>query len=64
MLKWAIVCLIASLITGLMGFTDVSAAFSGIAKVLFGIFATMCVIFFVAAVAVGRKLTSTFRNNP
>lgn len=49
MLRWADIFLIIALVAGVLGFTDVSAASAGIAKVLFAIFLLM----FVGAVALG-----------
>ena len=38
MLRWAIIFFIISLVTGVLGFTGISEATAGIAKVLFFIF--------------------------
>lgn len=44
MLKWALIFFIVSIIAGFFGFSGVSAATAGVAKVLFGI---AIVIFFI-----------------
>ena len=44
MLKWAVIFLVISLIAALFGFTDISAAAAGIAKVLFFIFIVIFVV--------------------
>ncbi len=49
MLKWAVIFLIIALVAALFGFTDISAASAGIAKILFGIF----LVLFLAAVVIG-----------
>ena len=41
MLRWAIIFFIISVITGLLGFSGISEATAGIAKVLFFIFLIM-----------------------
>ncbi len=49
MLKWAIIFLIISLVAGLFGFTGISAAAGGIARMLFFIAITIFLIFLVLA---------------
>ena len=54
MLKYAIVFAVISLIAGALGFGGVSAGAAGIAKVLFGLFLVLTVVFLVlAALGVG-----------
>ena len=49
MRRWAFVFLIIALVAGVFGFTDVSAAATDIAKILFAIFLPI----FVGALALG-----------
>jgi uncharacterized membrane protein YtjA (UPF0391 family) len=54
MLKYAIIFAIISLIAGALGFGGVAAGAAGIAKILFGLFLNLAVIFVVlAALGVG-----------
>lgn len=54
MLKWALIFFIVSLIAGALGFTRVSSAAGGIAKVLFWIFLIIVVIFLILALMAGE----------
>jgi uncharacterized membrane protein YtjA (UPF0391 family) len=56
MLRWALIFLVISLIAALFGFTGISVAAAGIAKVLFFIFIVICAVFFILALAAGRAL--------
>ena len=56
MLRWAVIFLIISLIAALFGFTGISAAAAGIAKVLFFIFVTLFVLALVGGIFLGKKL--------
>ena len=54
MLKYAIIFAVISLIAGGLGFGSVAAGSAGIAKILFGLFLILAVIFVVlAALGVG-----------
>ncbi|RZL89743.1 MAG: DUF1328 domain-containing protein [Variovorax sp.] len=54
MLKYAIIFAVISLIAGAFGFGGVAAGAAGIAKVLFGLFLLLAVVFLVlAALGVG-----------
>jgi len=57
MLKLAIFFLIISLIAGLFGFTGISAASAGIAKILFFIAIALFVLFLIVAVFIGKSVT-------
>lgn len=57
MLKWALIFLIVALIAGALGFTGVAGVATGIAKILFGLFLFVCLIFFVLALFVGKKIS-------
>ncbi|HWL83566.1 DUF1328 domain-containing protein [Roseomonas sp. M0104] len=56
MLKWALIFLVISLIAGGLGFTGVSAATGTIAKILFGIFLVLFVIFLILALVGGAAV--------
>jgi uncharacterized membrane protein YtjA (UPF0391 family) len=56
MLRWAAIFLVISIIAGLLGFTGVAAAASGIAKLLFFLFLVVVRIFLVIATSVGKKV--------
>ena len=45
MLYWAIVCAIAALVFGLLGFTGIAAGFAMIARFLLAVFLILLVIF-------------------
>jgi len=50
MLRWALIFLVISLVAGALGFTGVARGAGTIAKVLFGIFLVLAVLFFVLLV--------------
>ena len=56
MLKWALIFFVVSLITGGLGLTGISAAASGIARVLFFIAVSTFLIFLVLAIMGGEIL--------
>ena len=56
MLKWALFFFVISVIAGLFGFTGISAAAGGIAKILFFIFVALFVIFLALALLAGRAI--------
>ena len=47
MLKWAVVFLLIAIVAGIFGFTGIEHASAGIAKVLFGLFLILCILFLV-----------------
>jgi uncharacterized membrane protein YtjA (UPF0391 family) len=47
MLELAIGALVVSLIAGALGFTGVARAASGVAKILFGLFLVLALLFFL-----------------
>lgn len=57
MLRWAIIFLIVSVIAALFGFTGISAAAAGMAKILFYIFLALFLIALITGLAVGNRLT-------
>ena len=56
MLKWALIFFVISIIAGGLGFTGVSAATSGIARVLFFLAVGVFLIFLVLAIMAGEVL--------
>jgi uncharacterized membrane protein YtjA (UPF0391 family) len=58
MLKWAVIFLIIALVAAVFGFTDISAASAGIAKILFGIFLVLFLGAVIIGLVIGKKLTS------
>ncbi len=54
MLKWALIFFIVSLIAGYFGFYRTSAATGTIARILFGIFLVIAVIWVIVAIAIGQ----------
>ena len=56
MLRWALIFLVISLIAALFGFTGISVAAAGIAKVLFFIFVVITLVFFVLAISAARSI--------
>ena len=57
MLKWAAIFFIIALVAALFGFTDIAAGAATIAKVLFGIFLVICLIFLVLGLMAGKAIT-------
>ena len=56
MLKWALIFLVVSLVAGALGFTGIAAGAARIAKILFGVFLAICVVFLVMALLIGEAL--------
>lgn len=54
MLKWALIFFVISLISGYLGFFQVSAATGTIAKILFGVFLLFAVVVVLIALAIGQ----------
>jgi uncharacterized membrane protein YtjA (UPF0391 family) len=57
MLRWALIFLVISLIAALFGFTGISVAAAGIAKILFFLFIVITVILFALVIAAGRSMS-------
>jgi uncharacterized membrane protein YtjA (UPF0391 family) len=57
MLKWALIFFIIAIIAAAFGFTDIAAGAATIAKVLFGIFLIICLIFLVLGLMAARSIT-------
>ncbi len=56
MLKWALIFFVVSIIAGAFGFTNISAAAGGIARILFFIFVAIFVILLVLGLLAGEVL--------
>jgi uncharacterized membrane protein YtjA (UPF0391 family) len=56
MLKWALIFFVISIIAGALGFTNVAAGAAGIARILFGLFLIVAVIFLVLAFTAGQLI--------
>jgi uncharacterized membrane protein YtjA (UPF0391 family) len=56
MLRLALFFLVVSLVAALFGFTGISAATAGIAKLLFFLFIVICVAFLIGGLMLGSAL--------
>lgn len=56
MLTWAIIFLIVAIIAGAFGFSGIAGAATVIAQILFGLFLAICIILFLFALFVKRRL--------
>ncbi len=56
MLKWALICLVISIVAGALGFRGVSSAAGSAAKVLFGIFLILAIVFLIMAFTAGQLI--------
>ena len=56
MLKWALIFFVISLVAGALGFTNIASGAAGIAKILFGLFLIVAIIFLVLAFTAGQMI--------
>ena len=56
MLKWALFFFVISIVAGLFGFTGISQGTADIAKILFGLFIVICLVFLVLGLLAGKAL--------
>jgi uncharacterized membrane protein YtjA (UPF0391 family) len=56
MLRLALFFFVVSLVAALFGFTGISAATAGIAKLIFVLFIVICVVFLVVGLMIGSAL--------
>ncbi len=56
LLKWALILFVISLIAGGLGFSGVSQAAGGIARILFFIFIVLFVILLIAGLTIGKAV--------
>jgi len=54
MLRWALILFVISILSGALGFTGISRASGGLAKILFFVFLALTVLVVIVALAVGR----------
>jgi len=56
MLYWAIVFLVVSIIAAALGFGGIAGAAAGIAKILFGIFLALFILFLIIGWRAGKAI--------
>jgi uncharacterized membrane protein YtjA (UPF0391 family) len=56
MLKWALFFLVISLVAAAFGFTGISAATAGIAKILFVVFLVVFVVLLIVGLRAGEAI--------
>ena len=56
MLKWAIIFAVLAVVCGFFGFIVAAHAFAFIAKVLFGLFLVVCVLFLILGFTIAKKV--------
>jgi uncharacterized membrane protein YtjA (UPF0391 family) len=56
MLKWALIFFVISLVAGAFGFTGISAAAGGVARILFFIFVVIFLVFLVLGLMAGEAI--------
>jgi uncharacterized membrane protein YtjA (UPF0391 family) len=56
LLKWALILFVVSIIAGGLGFSGVSSATGGLAKILFYIFIVLFLILLVAGLTIGHAV--------
>ena len=56
MLKWALIFFVISLVAGLFGFTGISAAAGGVARILFFVFIAVFAVLLVMGLLAGEVL--------
>jgi len=57
LLKWAVIFFVISLIAALFGFTGIAAGTEEVAKILFFLFLTICVVLFVLGMMAYNAVT-------
>jgi uncharacterized membrane protein YtjA (UPF0391 family) len=56
MLRLALFFFVVSIVAALFGFTGISAATAGIAKLLFFLFIVICLAFLIVGLAIGSRI--------
>ena len=56
LLRWALIAFVISLIAGALGFTGISEATGGIARILFFLFVAIFLVFLVLGLMAGEAL--------
>ena len=55
LLKWALIFLLVGIVAAVFGFTNIAAAATGIAKILFFIFIVLFIVFLILALLGPKK---------
>ena len=56
LLKWALICLLISLVAGALGYTGVARGAAQISKVLFFIFLVIFLVILILAISAGQLI--------
>ena len=56
LLKWALIAFVISIIAGGLGFSGVSSAAGGLARILFFVFIAIAVIVLILAITAGKMV--------
>jgi uncharacterized membrane protein YtjA (UPF0391 family) len=56
MLRWALIFFVVSIVAGVFGFTNISSAAGGIARLLFFIFVAVFIVFLVLSILDGQRI--------
>jgi uncharacterized membrane protein YtjA (UPF0391 family) len=56
LLKWALICLLISLVAGAFGYTDVARGAAQISKILFFIFLVLFLVILSLAITAGQMI--------
>jgi uncharacterized membrane protein YtjA (UPF0391 family) len=55
-LKWALICLLISLVAGAFGYTGIARGAAQISKILFFIFLILCIVILILAITAGQLI--------
>jgi uncharacterized membrane protein YtjA (UPF0391 family) len=56
MLFWAVILLLVAIVAGVLGFTEIAGAATIMAQILFFIFLAICIILFIMAIFLKKKI--------
>ena len=56
LLKWALICLLISLVAGAFGYTDLARGAAQISKILFFIFLVLFIVILILAISAGQLI--------
>jgi uncharacterized membrane protein YtjA (UPF0391 family) len=56
MLFWAVIFLLVAILAGVLGFTEIAGAAAVMAQILFFIFLAICIVMFIMAIFLKKKL--------
>ena len=56
LLKWALICLLISLVAGALGYTGVAHGAAQISKILFFIFLVLFIVILILAISAGQLI--------